>query len=175
MSTTRPSRPRRSGPRRSAPRIRRGVTVVAGAVVATFALSGPASAHLASSPNRVTPGSTTKVTFTVEHGCDGSPTVKVAIKLPAGVTATEPIGPKGFVGSVAGSVLTYDKGSLGPKAHGAFSAVLTFPKTTGVLTFPAVQTCVKGATSWIAVPTKAVPKPAHPAPQIGVGVKVSGH
>lgn len=168
LSATRLSRTRLSA-------TRRGLTVVAGAAFASIAFGGPAFAHLAASPSTVTPGSTVKVTFTIQHGCDASPTVKVAIKLPTGVTAAKPAGPKGFVGAVAGNVLTYDKGTLGPKTHGAFTAVLTFPPTTAVLSFPAVQTCAKGAISWIAVPTKAVPKPAHPAPQIGVGVKASTH
>ena len=149
--------------------------MVAGSVVATVALAGPAFAHLEASPTRVSPGSTVKVSFTPEHGCNGSPTVKLAIKLPAGVTATKPVGPKGFVGSVAGNILTFEKGSLADKARGSFAAVMTFPKTKGLLAFPAVQTCRKGSTSWIAVPTAAMPEPAHPAPRIGVGVKTATH
>ena len=87
------------------------------------------------------------------------PTTKLAIKLPAGVTAKKPVGPKGFVGSVAGNVITFDRGTLAPTVHGAFTAVLTFPKTKGLLAFPAVQTCVKGSTSWIELPWQAAPSP----------------
>ena len=112
-----------------------------------------------------------KVTFTAEHGCNGSPTTKLAIKLPVGVTAKKPVGPKGFFGSVAGNVITFDRGTLAPTVHGAFTAVLTFPKTKGLLAFPAVQTCVKGSTSWIELPVAGGTEPAHPAPQIGVGAK----
>ena len=149
------------------------VIVFAGVVVSTLALAGPAFAHLESSPTTVTPGSTVKITFTAEHGCNGSPTTKLAIKLPVGVTAKKPVGPKGFVGSVTGNVITFDKGTLAPTVHGAFTAMLTFPKTKGLLAFPAVQTCVKGSTSWIELPVAGSTELAHPAPQIGVGVKGS--
>ena len=148
-----------------------GLTFGTAALVAIVV--GPASAHLEASPGSVPPGSTVKVTFLVEHGCAGSPTKKVAIKLPSSVVATRPAGPSGWVGTVSGRVLTFDGGTLGAKTPGKFTAVITFPKAKGLLTFPAVQTCVNGVNNWIAVPTKADPSPAEPAPQIGVGVKRS--
>lgn len=148
-----------------------GVTF--GAAVLVAVVVEPASAHLEASPGSVLSGSTVKVTFNVEHGCAGSPTKKVAIKLPAGVVATKPAGPSGWVGTVREQVLTFDGGTLGAKTPGKFTAVITFPKAKGLLAFPAVQTCAKGVNNWIAVPTKADPNPAEPAPQIGVGVKRS--
>ena len=149
-------------------RVRR---ITVGAAVLVALVVGPASAHLEVSPGSVLSGSTVKVTFTVEHGCAGSPTKKVAIKLPAGVVVTTPAGPSGWFGTVSGQVLTFDGGTLGAKTPGKFTAVITFPKAKGLLTFPAVQTCIRGVNNWIAIPTKADPSPAEPAPQIGVGVK----
>ena len=55
----------------------------------------------------------------------------------------------------------------------ALVAIVVGPASAQLLTFPAVQTCLKGVNNWIAVPTKADPNPDEPAPQIGVGVKLS--
>jgi periplasmic copper chaperone A len=129
--------------------------------------SGTADAHIDPKPASVKPGSTTTVTFSVTHGCKESPTTKLSIKLPAGVKASNPGAPKGFTGEIENNVATFTGGTLAAK--GDFKLTLTFPKEVGVLSFPTVQTCDKGSTSWIGISTKANPKPDSPAPQISVG------
>jgi uncharacterized protein YcnI len=143
-----------------------GQVSVSAAVLLVGPLAIGAPAHIDPKPSLVKAGSTVVVTFGVEHGCADSPTTKLAIKLPTGVSAETPKGPKGFVAEVNESIVSFSGGSL-PKA-GAFSVTLTFPKTVGVLSFPVVQTCAKGSTSWIGVTSKSNPKPKTPAPQIRV-------
>jgi periplasmic copper chaperone A len=161
---------RRSLPKTSATPIAPKRRIVRSTLLATALLLGPqvsiAFAHVEPNPKAVAPGEKRAVAFGVEHGCKESPTTKLSIKLPPGVTADAPTGPKGFTGSVTNGVVMFEGGSLAKS--GAFNVTLTFPQTEGVLSFPTVQTCAVGSTSWIAVATKSNPNPKLPAPQIAV-------
>src|SRR5262245_42065643 len=54
------------------------------------ALAGPAAAHVELSvPQASVPGPYT-ATFTVEHGCTGSPTLLLRVQVPEGVIVTKP-------------------------------------------------------------------------------------
>jgi periplasmic copper chaperone A len=147
---------------------RRGPLVLVGFVAlgVSAVTVGTAQAHIGPKPSVVTPGAKTEVSFTVGHGCGASPTTKLQIKIPDGVTVSVPRGPATMVSSIAGKVVTFD-GEAGGKTQKVFLTV-QFPKTRGVLTFPIVQTCKTGKASWIDVPNAANPKPKYPAPQITV-------
>lgn len=140
-----------------------GALVMVGAGVLTV---GTAQAHIEPKPATVAPGAKTEVSFTVGHGCGTSPTTKLQIKVPAGVTVSSPRGPASMVASVSGGVVTFDGVAAG-KNRKVFLTV-QFPKTRGLLSFPVVQTCKTGKESWIEIPNAANPKPKLPAPQIMV-------
>jgi periplasmic copper chaperone A len=127
---------------------------------------GTAQAHIEPKPATVAAGVKIEVSFTVGHGCGSSPTTKLQIKVPAGVTVSGPRGPASMVASVSGGVVTFDGVAAG-KNRKVFLTV-QFPKTPGLLSFPVVQTCKTGKESWIEIPNAANPKPKLPAPQIMV-------
>ena len=63
------------------------VGVIGATMAAALALgAAPAFAHVTVSPSVATAGSYTVLTVSVPHGCDGSPTTKVSIKIPDGST-----------------------------------------------------------------------------------------
>ena len=69
---------------------RKLVISAATAASALVLLANPAFAHVEVEPTQVEPGSTSPVLFTIEHGCSESPTTKVEMQVPAGVTDVRP-------------------------------------------------------------------------------------
>lgn len=144
----------------------RGLATTALALLLTAA-SG-AQAHVHTSPERVKPGATATVSFVITHGCSGSPTTSVAIKVPATVARVSGVAPKGWTASLSNSVVTFAGGSLPDKAKGSFGLKFTAPTKTGTLLFPMVQTCGKGKNSWIDAPLANGAEPENPAPLVVV-------
>lgn len=140
--------------------------IVFAAVVTGLAL--PAEAHVHANPNVVKPGASATVGFGVEHGCGTSPTISVAIKAPAGVTKLAAVPLKGWKTAVAGSVVTFSGGNLPTKKSAEFSISFMAPTKEGDLSFPVVQTCVKGVNSWIQAPLVNGAEPDYPAPTLKV-------
>ena len=61
----------------------------AGVVVAALlAIAGPVSAHIDPDPAQARAGSRVTVGFTVEHGCEGSPTTQLDMRLPEALEST---------------------------------------------------------------------------------------
>jgi uncharacterized protein YcnI len=118
-------------------------------------------------------GTTQKIVFRVPHGCNGQPTLKVRVQIPAGVVGVKPMPKPGWeLETVVGRLDTPYKdhgkeitdgvrevvwtGRL-LDAHydefvirGGLSADQLTPGT--VLYFPIVQECEKGAERWIEIP-----------------------
>jgi uncharacterized protein YcnI len=129
--------------------------------------SSPAAAHTESDLVAVAAGSQATVTLRPTHGCDGSPTIEVAIRAPVpGATAGEVAGwtatatPDGN----GRTVLMWTGGSLPATTDGAFPVAFVVPETPGaLLTFPAVQRCANGAElAWI----NGDPEADNPAPRL---------
>ena len=157
--------------------------------VAAFAAIGvPAWAHVTLERPEASVASSYKAVLKVPHGCKGSPTTAVRVKIPAGMIAVKPMPKPGWTITMTrgkydktyeyfhnaklseGVVeLAWSGGSL-PDEHydefvfqGFLAGDLT-PDTT--LYFPVVQECAQGVHRWIEVPAGG--KPAHdlesPAP-----------
>lgn len=142
------------------PTMRRVVATTLVLMVAT----GAASAHVHTKPETVVAGTPARVSFVIGHGCAGSPTTKVAIKIPSTVSKVTSVPPKGWKSTVNGSIVTFVGGPLPDKTKALFGINFTAPLSAGPLAFATVQTCVKGETSWIQ-PTPANGKePEYPAP-----------
>lgn len=91
--------------------------------------------------------------LTVEHGCDGSPTVALSVRVPAG--SFDPVAepPAGWSGAVDGDVVNFTGGSLPADVEETFRVTVTLPLTPGeTVYFPMVQTCEVGELRWIDVP-----------------------
>lgn len=141
----------------------------AAAILAALAAM-PAFAHVTLETKQAPVGSYYKAVFRVPHGCAGSPTLKVRVRVPEGVISIKPQPKPGWT-------LETVKGSYAQPytVHGAqitsgvkevswsgkllddnydefvFQAYLAEPtlKPGQVLYFPVVQECEKGVERWI--------------------------
>lgn len=158
-------------------------------VVAVWA--APAAAHVSPQPQEVVADSYTAVTFTVPHGCDGSPTTSLEIQIPEAILdvtpaivpgwdvdiTTEPLaepveGPHGESITERESVVTYaaQPGNELPDGfRTSFTIGFRAPDAAGEeLVFPAVQGCVEGETAWIELHSGEGEEPDYPAPVVQV-------
>src|SRR5262245_27545238 len=139
--------------------------------LAALVAVGVAAAHIDPTPSKALVGKTTTVAFTVEHGCDGSPTRTLAMRMPAGLTSTKPVPKAGWkitVTRAGASVrqVTW-RGTLPDSRESRFAIRLGMPNRPGkTLYFPVVQRCTQGVIRWIEIPRKGQPEPEHPAPGV---------
>ncbi|KAA1428670.1 YcnI family copper-binding membrane protein [Nocardioides antri] len=162
------------------------------AAAATFGLTlvAPAAAHVSITPSTTTAGAYSVLTVSVSHGCDGSATTEVEIQLPEEVlsvtptrnpfwdvrTTTVPLDEPttdahgNTVTERMGSVVYTAKDPLPDGQRDAFDLSLQLPDQVGTLTFPTVQTCVRGATGWVESPAEgqSADELDHPAPTVTV-------
>jgi uncharacterized protein YcnI len=149
-------------------RTRLARTAVVLGLLALTALAGPpAHGHTEADLVAVGAGDEATLTLAPTHGCDGSPTVEVAIRAPV---------PDARAGEVAGwsatatddgqgnTVLEWTGGSLPADQTGAFPVTFTAPDRVGeLLLFPAVQVCADGTElAWI----DGDPEASYPAPRL---------
>lgn len=141
----------------------------------TLSLVAPASAHVTATPSSAAAGSSTVVTFSVGHGCEGSPTTKIEIQVPESVLAVTPTrNPYYEVESTIvqldepvtdshGNEVTERTATIAYTAatplpdgqRDTFQLSFTVPDAEGeVLAFPTIQTCQKGETAWTEVPAE---------------------
>jgi uncharacterized protein YcnI len=174
--------------RRTAARL---LAAPAAAGVALLAVAGPASAHVTVMPTTTAAGAYTVLTVSVPHGCEGSPTTKVAIQIPEeilSVTPTrnplwevtkqkqklaEPItDAHGNEVTERDAVVVYTAKTPLPDGYrDAFELSLQLPEEEGkTLAFPAIQTCEKGETAWaeIAAEGQDAEELEHPAPTVTI-------
>jgi uncharacterized protein YcnI len=149
--------------------IRRLVLFAATTSAVLLATGGSASAHIDPDPAEAQAGSRLTVGFTVEHGCEGSPTVQLDMRLPEGVAdaVTEPVdGWDGSVETVDGeSIVTFAGGPLADDVEGTFSVTMTLPPTPdATIYFPFVQRCEVGEIRWIQLPSEPGDELDEPAP-----------
>ena len=157
-------------------------------LAATMAFTPFAQAHVSLEKREATASTNEKLVLRVPHGCDGSPTVTLRVRIPDGVTNVKPQPKPGWQ-------LTTIKGKLTAPATGdhgqavgetvrevqwsggrledahfdefAFRAAL--PNQPGaVLYFPVVQECETGVNRWIEIPEpgKARNDYKQPAPEL---------
>jgi len=144
---------------------RRAVVLCLALAAGVLGFAAPASAHIDPDPTEAQAGSAVSVAFTVEHGCEGSPTVQLDMRLPDGVTDASPDAVDGWDGSIDGDVITFVGGSLPDDVEGTFSVSMTLPPTPDVTVyFPFVQRCEEGEIRWIAIPTELGEELDEPAP-----------
>jgi periplasmic copper chaperone A len=145
--------------------IRRVLALVAGALAAVLMAAAPVLAHIDPDPKEAQAGSVVTVGFTVEHGCGGSPTVQLDMRLPDGVVDARPEPLDGWEESIDGDVVTFTGGPLPDDVEGTFAVTMTLPPTPDTtIYFPFVQRCEAGEIRWIAIPTEPGDEPDEPAP-----------
>jgi len=133
-----------------------------------LALAAPlsASAHVTASASSTAAGSYSVITFSVPHGCEGSPTTAIAIEIPEdilSVTPTRnpywtfdltktPLDPPTEDQSERVSVVTYTAET--PLPEGVrdtleLSVKLPEGEAGDIVEFPITQTCEEGETLWV--------------------------
>lgn len=145
-----------------------------GVAVVLLALAAPAaaSAHVTVDGTSTAPGTASTLSFTIEHGCDASPTTAVTIEIPDEVSAVTPIANAGwsidYDLETPGRTMTYTAQSPLPSAvHDTLVMDVTFPDDLPVgtvLAFPAEQTCEEGSVRWASLDADA----ADPAPVLTI-------
>lgn len=146
-----------------------------------------ASAHVTVQPKEATAGDYAQVTFSVPHGCEGSATVALRIKVPDGVMSAKPQMKPGWTVEIKKKQLAAPQpglhghtisdvvdevvwrgGPLPDNLYDTFGLVVKLPDTPGSLYFPAVQECEKGVTRWIEIPAAGQTSDAlhEPAPVV---------
>jgi uncharacterized protein YcnI len=169
--------------------------LVGAATVTALAVVGAATAHVYPAVAKAPAGASTIVPFVVPHGCEGSPTRSVSIRIAAGVTSARPQAKPGwrltikrgrlpqpvkdFEGNtVTRGVLevTWSGGNLPDSQFDTFHVLLGMPNSPGrMVYFPTVQRCAKGVVRWIQIPKKGQPEPDSPAPGVMLVKSSGGH
>ena len=130
------------------------VRVVVAAAAAWVVVPGVAFAHIDADPAEVQAGSEQSIGFTVEHGCEGSPTTSLEMRLPDGVSRATPEAPDGWTGTLDGDVVTFTGGPLPADEEMSFAVRMTLPPVVDTtIYFPTVQRCEVGEIRWIGVPS----------------------
>lgn len=169
------------------------LAVVPVAAALALGIAGPASAHVTVTPSETGAGAYSLLTFSVPHGCDGSATTKVAIKLPDNVIEATPTrNPFYDVEKVTAQLdtpLTAEDGDeitekvdqiiytaktpLPDGQRDSFEVSLQIPEDAEVgstLAFPTIQSCEQGETAWTEIPAAGAGEDSveHPAPAFEV-------
>jgi hypothetical protein len=149
------------------------------ALLPIFGIAFAASAHIVLSQPSFEAGQNYAAFFKVEHGCDGSPTVALQVRIPDDVAVLDtPQKPgwtmhaersKGHVASVTW------RGKLEAKTSDQFGLLLKLPANPGTLYFPVSQRCEKGETHWTDIPAagQAWRDVPHPAPMLQLTAAVT--
>jgi uncharacterized protein YcnI len=164
-------------------------STLAAAVVLVLA-TGSAYAHITLETEQAEAGSSYKAVFRVPHGCDGSATVKITVKIPEGFIAVKPMPHPGWkIDLVKGKYakaydyygskidegvteVTWSGGNLPDAYYDEFvmRGMLAADLPEGMLYFPVVQECEKGVDRWIEIPEAGKTAEDYETPAPGVRI-----
>jgi uncharacterized protein YcnI len=144
-----------------------------------------ARAHIVADPSEAPAATSFRTAFRVTHGCKGSPTTALSIRMPEGVLSAKPMvkpgwtieiktrpldtpvaGPHGIVIRNAVTEIIWQGGRLENNQFDDFVVMVSLPDRAGeTLYFPTLQTCEKGTTNWNGIPAAGqawhdLPEPA---------------
>ena len=161
---------------------------LAAVVLGLAVAASGASAHMVLAQGEAASGSYYKAVFGSGHGCQGSPTIRVRIQIPDGVTSVKPMQKPGWTLTTVkktynppivdhGRTITEGVGEViwsgGKQLDEHFDEYVVqvkLPeKAAGtVIYFPAIQECETGVHRWIEVPVAGQNRRdlKEPAPQV---------
>jgi len=165
-------------------------TTVAAAALLAVAAPLSASAHVSVEPSTAAAGSYAVLTFSLPHGCDGSPTTAISIDIPEQIASVTPtVNPGWDVEKVPvdlakplhdghGNTISTRIGSIRYTAHtpladglrDTFALSLQLPADAAgeSLQFPVLQTCESGTVEWNETQKPGSDEPEHPTPTVAV-------
>ena len=118
-------------------------------------LASPAAAHVAFIKRQIPLTASIDLTLRVPHGCEGSPTLRLRMRIPRAVASVAPQPKEGWTVAQTGEGAAREviwSGNLPDKQTGEFSFALTLEATMkagDTIHFPVVQECAKGVSRWI--------------------------
>jgi periplasmic copper chaperone A len=173
---------------------------VLGAAALTVLLPGTAHAHVGMTADTTAAGSYAVLTLAVPHGCEGSPTTQISIRVPASITTVTPTVNPGWtvrkVEKALAAPVSLEDGDQStnrvvevvwrarqPLPDGfrdtlSLQVLLPADAAGQELAFPTVQTCAGGETAWTQMPATGQDDDAleHPAPSVVVtAAEPDGH
>jgi uncharacterized protein YcnI len=161
-----------------------GLTFAASIALGTLGLVPAAFAHVTLEQGQAAVGASYKAVLRVPHGCDGSPTTAIRVRIPEGVIDVKPMPKPGWTltivkGKYATSHSLYradvsegvteidwSGGRLPDEYYDEFvfqSFLATDLQPGRTIYFPVVQECEKGVHRWIEIPAAGADYP-EPAP-----------
>jgi periplasmic copper chaperone A len=137
-----------------------------------FAGFNEAQAHVTLETTQATADSYYKATLRAPHGCKGSPTIRLRVRIPEGVTGVKPQPKPGWTleithvklakplddghgGKITETVgeVSWSGGPLADEHFDEFQMMMKLPDRPGTtLHFPVVQECKQGVHRWIEIP-----------------------
>ncbi len=164
------------------------------AVTALFAMPGAARAHATLETTRAPTGSYYTAVVRITHGCNGSPTHTVMVKIPEGATSVRPQPKPGWEVRIVKAKLDqpykdghgreitekvteihWTGGRLLDEHYDEFRIRMKLPEAEPgtVVYFPTVQECEQGAHRWIEIPKpgQKASELASPAPHLTLTAK----
>jgi uncharacterized protein YcnI len=145
------------------------VRIILIASALAFAASGSAVAHVKVTPATVAAGSTATLTFRCPNERASTPTVKLEVQLPPGVSLVSVPAVPGWQHRVTAHTITWQGGAVEPGAVGHFPIVAGPLPPGPPLIFKAVQTYADGeVVRWIEERAPGEPEPPFPAPFLKV-------
>ncbi|SEQ82763.1 YcnI family copper-binding membrane protein [Microlunatus flavus] len=168
----------------------RVVATALGAAALVVLVPGSAQAHVGMTADSTAAGSHALLTLAVPHGCEGSPTTRISVQVPAGIDDVVPaVNPGWQVRKVEEKLdppVTADDGDqitsrvaevvwtarrpLPDGFRDSLSLQVALPAEAAgqQLAFPTLQTCVEGETAWTQVPAAGQDHDDldHPAPVV---------
>src|SRR5690606_17930776 len=139
--------------------LRRGARAAALAAAFVLAVPAAASAHVGVSPDHIPAGSSTLLTFSFSHGCEGSPTTALRVTMPEGIGNAWPTFDSDWSADIdkneSGAVSAVTFTAAEPVAEGLRGmvglTVITDKHAADQLVFPVEQRCVTGVNEWTQV------------------------
>ena len=117
--------------------------------------AAPAWAHVGFAKRQVALAPSVELTLRVPHGCEGSPTLRLRMRIPRAVASVRPQSKEGWTVAQTGEGGAREviwSGNLPDKQTGEFSFTMTLEaavKAGDTIHFPVVQECAKGVSRWI--------------------------
>ena len=136
----------------------------AGALVASAA-----QAHVTLEQSSAPAGAYQKLTFRVGHGCQGSATHTLIVKLPEAVASAKPMPKAGWtINSADAREVSWKGGPLADAHYDEFSMQVKLPEMIGKQYFKVTQLCEKGRADWVELPGAPGVALKSPAPAIDI-------
>jgi uncharacterized protein YcnI len=135
------------------------------ALVLAALLAPLAQAHVQVEPASASAGTNRKLTFSIGHGCEGSPTHTVTVVLPEGIKSAKAMPKAGWTISSVGREVSWKGGPLPDTQFDEFALQMRLPDAPGKLYFKVTQLCDKGRLDWTDLPQEGQQSKT-PAPSI---------